>query len=48
MFGLRLTRRDDGTLGCRLSDFHKKWLGASESWVALGEMTRLMTSQKQK
>ena len=38
-----VTKRDDGTLGCRLSDFHKKWLGASDTWVTLDEMTKLMT-----
>ncbi len=41
-----VTKRDDGTLGCRLSDFHKKWLGASDTWVTLAEMTRLMTPQQ--
>jgi hypothetical protein len=43
-----VTKRDDGTLGCRLSDFHKKWLGASDSWVTLDEMIRLMTPQQKK
>jgi len=43
-----VTRREDGTLGCRLSDFHKKWLGASDTWVTLDEMTKLMTPRQKK
>ena len=43
-----VTKRDDGSLGCRLSDFHKRWLGASDTWVTLDEMTRLMTPPKPK
>ncbi len=43
-----VTKRDDGTLGCRLSDFHKKWLGASDTWVTLDVMTRLMTPKQNK
>jgi hypothetical protein len=40
-----VTKGDDGMLGCRLSDFQKKWLSLSGSWVTLDEMTRLMTPQ---
>ena len=43
-----VTKGDDGTFGCRLSGFHKQWLGASNAWVTLDEITRLMTSQKVK
>jgi len=43
-----VTRRDDGSFGCRVSDFHKRWLGVSDSWITLDEMTRLMTPQKLK
>ena len=43
-----VTKRDDGSLGCRLSDFHRQWFGVSNAWVTLDEMTRLMTLPKQK
>jgi len=43
-----VTKQDDGSLGCRLSDFHKRWLGASDAWVTLDEMTRLMAPPKLK
>lgn len=43
-----VTKREDGTLGCRLSEFHKQWLGASDTWVTLDEMTKLMTPQQKK
>jgi len=43
-----ITKREDGSFGCRLSDFHQKWLGVSNAWVKLDEMTTMMTPQKQK
>jgi len=42
-----VTKREDGSAGCRLSDFHKRWFGVSSAWVSLEEMTKLMTPQKQ-
>jgi hypothetical protein len=43
-----VTKREDGSVGCRLSDFHKRWFGVSSAWVSLEEMTKLMTPQEHK
>ena len=42
-----ITKRDDGSTGCQLPEYPKKWMGDSNTWVNLDEITRLMTPQKQ-
>jgi hypothetical protein len=43
-----ISKGDDGTMGCQISEFTKKWMGVSNTWVNLEEMRRLMTPPKPK
>ncbi len=43
-----VTKHDDGSAGSLVNEVRRRWLGKTNTWVSLDEMTCLMTPQKQK